>query len=308
MFRMVESRLPQDVSLRMTSLLRAALVASLLIPISVAGAQELEFADEAEAAIGKLHEQAADESCDVCAPESAHFGQWESIVDEHHSDMHLSHDELLPFDWFRHFGFRHSSSHGRHVGRGIPLEGTSWLNRPYHCDLFLGPLLGDELIDNRVSQTNVLVGGLRLGWDFDYYWGVEWRYGWANPNADFSTEDTQPNDVDFMISDVDLIYYPWGDSKVRPYFLTGVGVTRLKFVNDQDLSLNTSLLTIPFGGGIRFRQHPWLAWRLEILDNLAIGDDRISTMHNVSLTASMEMRFGARPATYWPWRTSKKVW
>lgn len=275
---------------------------------AAAGEEELEFLKEADAAFADLHVGYGEEPSEVSSPDAAKFGQWETIVEENPSEMYMSREELLPFDWFRHFGFRHSSSHGRNVGKGLPLKGTSWLNRPYHFDLFLGPLLGDDLIENRVTQTNVMIGGFRLGWDFDYYWGAEWRYAWANPDADFSDPELTRNDVELVISDVDLIYYPWGDSKVRPYFLLGGGITKLDFDDDQGVGQYTTLFTMPFGGGIRFRQHPWLAWRLEILDNLAFGAGDLATMNNISLTASMEMRFGAQPATYWPWRTARKVW
>ena len=270
-------------------------------------AQEMEFASQADEAFADLHMNVGGE-CDVCDSGAAEFGQWEDIVDESAHHMHISDKELLPFDWFRHFGFRHSSTHGRNIGKGLPLQRTSWLNRPYHLDWFIGPLLGDDLISDRVSQTNVLVGGLRLGIDFDHYWGAEWRFGWANPNADFSTPQAEANDVSYVASDVDLLYYPWGDSKVRPYFLLGFGVTQIDFLDDANLNLHSTLATMPFGGGFKFQQSPAMAWRLQVLDNLAFGDDRIATMNNVSFTAGLEMRFGAKPATYWPWRTSRKVW
>jgi hypothetical protein len=208
----------------------------------------------------------------------------------------------------RHIGFRHSSTHGRNVGKGIPLEGTSWLNRPYHIDWFLGPLLGDDLITNRVSQDNVLFGGLRLGLDFDYYWGIEWRLGWAQPNASYAEALVEPVDVSYVVSDVDILYYPWGDSKVRPYLLWGLGVTQLDFRDDTDFNRHATLATMPFGAGVQFHQWPWLVWRLEVLNNLAFGADQISTMNNISLSGGMEWRLGARPASYWPWRTSRKIW
>ena len=307
---MVVGRLPQNAYQRgmLPVCTTVALWLMWGVVASSAGEEELEFLGKSDAAFADLYIGGDSQESEVLAPDAAKFDQWESICEECPEEMHISHRDLLPFDWFRHFGFRHSSSHGRSIGKGLPLKGTSWLNRPYHCDLFLGPLLGDDLIKNRVSQTNVLLGGLRLGWDFDYYWGSEWRIGWANPNADFTTPLIEPNDVKFLISDVSVIYYPWGDSKVRPYWLLGAGFTRLEFTDDLDLNQYSNLFTMPFGGGIRFRQHPWLAWRLEVVDNLAFGADNIDTMNNISLTASMEMRFGAKPATYWPWRTSRKVW
>ena len=246
--------------------------------------------------------------CEQCDPNAAKFGDWESVIEEDQSLVYWNDPALKPFDWVRHFGFRHSSTHGRHVGRGLPLEGTSWKNRPYHVDWFSGPLLGDDLIDNRVAQDNELFGGLRIGWDFDYYWGIEARFGWANPNVQFEQPQAVADNGSYFVSDIDIVYYPWGDSKVRPYMLLGAGLARIDFVDDNNVNFNTTLFTMPFGAGMQFSQWPWLVWRLELLDNLSYGADGVDTMHNISLTAGMEFRLGSRPSSYWPWRSSRTVW
>lgn len=314
---MVADRMFSFACLRGAIALHALLCAVLLGTGTFARELELNLDSEAEDVFADLDSEAADVYDDLdtdlaesesefCSPEAAKFDEWEGIVEE--SPAMMTSQELLPFDWLRHFGFRHSSSHGRNVGRGVPLHGTSWLNRPYHVDWFLGPLLGDDLITNRVSQDNVLFGGLRLGWDFDYYWGIEWRFGWADPHASYADPIVEPVDVSYVVSDVNIIYYPWGDSKVRPYLLWGLGVTQLDFLDDEDFNRHATLATMPFGLGVQFRQTPWLAWRLEFLDNLAFGADQVSTMNNVSFSAGMEWRLGARPNSYWPWRSSRKIW
>lgn len=290
-----------------------ALVATLTLVVAVASngaeAQENRPSFEDDAQFVDLHGNESGEVCDVCTSEAAEFDQWESLVDDDSRQLwEPAASVWQPFDWVRLLGFRHSSTHGRHVGRGIPLEGTSWQNRPYHVDWFIGPLLGDNLIDNRVSQENVLMGGVRIGWDFDYYWGIEWRYARADPNAQFDTPLPRPNEVSYSVSDVSLIYYPWGDSKIRPYALLGIGAAQIDFTDDAGISHDATLATMPLGVGIRFHQASWLLWRLEMLNNLSFGDDGLSTMNNISITAGMELRLGARPASYWPWRTSRKIW
>ncbi len=276
-----------------------------LVPITVSRAQQpqsvFDDAEEIDSADAEFYD-----------PEAAQFDSWDPIVEDDSCDsMYCAPHErprLTPFDWVRHLGFRHSSTHGRHVGRGLPLEGSSWLNRPYHIDWFSGPLLGDDLVDNTVAQDNELFGGLRVGWDIDYFWGLEARFGWANPNVQFIEPQPVADNGSYFISDVDLLYYPWGDSKVRPYMLLGAGMARIDFVNAADMSFNTTLFTMPFGGGIQLRQSPSIAWRFEVLDNLSFGSDGVDTMHNVSFTAGMEFRFGARPSSYWPWRSSRRYW
>ncbi len=301
---MVADRLFSFACLRTVAALRAVVVVAVLGGVTFA--QELEFANEAHPAFADFDAEVLADECENCSPEAAKFDQWEGLIDQ--SPAQTAETELRPFDWVRHFGFRHSSTHGRDVGLGIPLKGTSWLNRPFHVDWFLGPLLGDDLITNRVSQDNVLFGGLRLGFDFDYFWGIEWRIAWADPHASFATPSVEPIDVSFVISDVDILYYPWGDSKVRPYLLWGLGVTQLDFVDDTGFNHHATLATMPFGAGVQFHQWPWLVWRLEFLDNLAFGADQVSTMNNVSFSIGMEWRLGARPASYWPWRSSRKIW
>jgi len=168
--------------------------------------------------------------------------------------------------------------------------------------------LGDDLINNRVSQGNVLFGGLRIGWDFDYYWGIEWRLGSANPEVLFATPQSFSNNESYSVSDIDLLYYPWGDSKVRPYLLLGMGAAQIDFLDDAGINHNTTLATLPFGGGVQFHLWPWLVWRVDVLDNLSFGADGLSSLHNVSITAGMELRLGAKPHSYWPWRSSRSIW
>jgi len=247
------------------------------------------------------------EECEACNSDAAAFDTWESVVEDD-AAMHWDQPAIKPFDWFRHFGFRHSSTHGRHIGLGIPLEKTSWKNRPYHIDWFTGTLLGDNLISKRVAQDNELFGGLRIGWDFDHYWGIETRFGWSDPNIQTAQAQTSGENGSYFVSDIDILYYPWGDSKIRPYILLGVGMAQFRFIDDVGVSVNNTLVTTPFGLGIQFQQWSWLAWRFELLNNIAYGADGMDTVDNISLTAGMEFRFGARPASYWPWQSSRRIW
>lgn len=257
--------------------------------------------------------------------DSADFDAWQSLVDRNRSiyDDPAAVDEstaeaLTPvaaeedpelrlFDYMRHWGFHHSSTEGRFLQKNVPMTYSSWLNRPYHVDWFAGPLLSDDPAAGRVSQSNEILAGLRFGWDFDYYWGLQWRFGWADPSIlqDGATESTGGT---YMVGDFDLVYYPWGDTKVRPYFQLGLGGTQVATITEDGGGREAWLMSMPFGLGVEFPQTRWLAWRLEIIDNLAFGADGIDTMHNVSFTAGMEYRFGARPTSYWPWRSSRVSW
>lgn len=243
---------------------------------------------------------------DFLSADAAAFDQWNPLTDDEPClDCDLGWGR--PMDRLRQWGFRHSSTHGRHVGRGLPLERSSWMNRPLHIDWFAGPLLSDQLVSNQVGQANDVLAGLRVGWDIDYYWGLDWRFGWSSPLLEqyITTDQIEGS---YFVSDVDLVYYPWGDSKIRPYLLVGMGLTQLETVRPTGLTEDVTLLSTPFGGGVRFLQTPWLSWRLEILDNLAWGNDGVGTLNNFSFTAGMEFRLGGRPNSYWPWRSSRRSW
>jgi hypothetical protein len=244
-------------------------------------------------------------------PDAAQFDQWDPIVKEGKSIYDRGdgavEKEIRPFDWMRKWGFRHSSTDGRFVDKSVPLANSSWLNRPYHVDWFAGPLLTGGTISESVSQSNEMFGGLRLGWDFDYYWGLEWRLGWSDPEL-FVDGSSDSVEGDYFVSDVDLVYYPWGDTKVRPYFQLGLGVTQLDTLRDGVSPYQATLLSMPMGIGLQFAQTPWLAWRLEIINNLAFGDDDVQTMNNIAFTGGMEIRMGAKPNSYWPWRSSRTIW
>jgi hypothetical protein len=284
----------------------------LLALLATAHAQESEdvFGDQS---LSPEFTAPADESIDSGAelhdPGAAEFDQWEPLVE---SDSMLAPTDappadLRPFDWMRHWGFHHSSTEGRFMDKGLAMERSSWLNRPYHLDWFVGPLLSDGPVDGRVSQSNELFGGLRLGWDFDYYWGVEWRFGWADPHLIADDIDTELSGT-YFVSDVDFVYYPWGDTKVRPYVQWGLGLTEIGSVRPDGSGQEATLLSMPMGIGVRFPQTHWLAWRLEVIDNLAFGADGVDTMNNFAFTAGMELRMGARPNSYWPWRSSRTIW
>ena len=297
--------------------LRQSLTAALLVlSCSVATAQRpLSVFDDHAFEIPFENSEFA--NCENCDTGDEAFGGWGELspagssfyVDQPtNGRRRRRHAEHRPFDWVRHFGFRHSSTHGRHVDRGLPLQGTSWLNRPYHVDWFSGTLLGDNLVPREASLDNELFAGFRLGKDFDYYWGIESRFGWSRPNIQTAGVQTVADNGSFFISDVSLLYYPWGDSKVRPYMQLGAGMTRLRFADANDTTFNTTLFTMPYGMGVQIMQSPSVIWRFDVLNNLSFGADGVNTLSNLSLTAGMEFRLGSRPSSYWPWRASRKFW
>ncbi len=204
--------------------------------------------------------------------------------------------------------FRHSSTHPRYVGLVEPLISTSWRNRPLNVGWFGGVLWGDDLVRDRVAQKASFLGGYRLGWDFDHYWGTEWRLGWAYPDVRNRQQPLSNRGGRLFLTDLDVLYYPWGDSRLRPYFTMGMGLTRTDFRDTTNVRHTNYLFSMPFGLGMKHHWRRWLTWRVELMNNLAFGSGGTSTLSSVSLTFGADLRLGVRPGSFWPWRPSRHTW
>lgn len=208
----------------------------------------------------------------------------------------------------RQCDLRHSSTHGRAMGPGTPLRGTSWLNRPYWLSLDGGALLMADRPAANVRSNNDLLGAIGLGWDWDHYWGSQVRVAWSTPELLNTLQTGVESDDNLLITDLSILYYPWGDSRMRPYWRVGVGLTDVEYTNDLGRTQHDMLMTIPFGVGLKYQLRRHLTWRLEFMDNLALGQNETSTMNNFSITAGLEWRFGGRPDSHWGWSHRGGAW
>jgi len=201
----------------------------------------------------------------------------------------------------RHFPHTDPDDPERHVGLGNPLIGTSWRNRPWHIGWLFGGMFGDNLIRRRLSQDEDIFGGYRFGWDFDHYWGTELRFAFANLDlTDLQTASNDHGTSRDHFWDVHLLYYPWGDASWRPYLTLGFGLASFYFQDDNLQSINKTVLGLPFGVGVKYYWDRWLAVRFDIMNNWSLGAQDLTTMHNVSLAAGVEVRFGGNRKSYYP--------
>ena len=205
-----------------------------------------------------------------------------------------------------------------------PLPWANWSAYPLSIGCFAGVVNGGPLIADWVGTTTGFDGGWRLGWDVSPNWGAETRIAFGSPEIydtyravqamqalDSATglAPTNPHRVAEMFQwDVDVLYYPWGETRLRPYFLTGMGLTNIYFTDRLDANYQTTCLSLPLGMGVKYLCSEQLAVRLDLLDDIAMSSNHLQTQQNVSLTAGVELRFGGSRKLYWPWDRGKEFW
>jgi hypothetical protein len=186
--------------------------------------------------------------------------------------------------------------------------GESWLTRPYYVGGYLGAMFGDELVNNEIDLQEGFFGGGRIGWDFSRTWSAEGRLASAAMPVKFLGHEARDNS-DVVLGDIDLLWYPWGDTPWRPYLQVGFGFAQFQYRGFDNYNYDKTVFGIPWGIGFRHRWTPKWSWRLELLDNVAFGgSELIETMHNVTLTGGIEYRFGGSHRTYWPWDPGRQNW
>jgi hypothetical protein len=212
------------------------------------------------------------------------------------------------FSKLKWLGLRHSSIDGRNAGMGVPLTGTSWLNRPYYLGGDIGTVWLTRPINNDLTTDIDTFGGVFAGCDWDYYWGTELAVNRATPEIINETARHAKRGDTLMEETVSLMYYPWGDSLFRPYWRLGIGATEIDYPIDAHHRRDETLWTFPIGIGLKYPIRRYLAARAEFTDQLAVGNDGVATQHDLTLTFGLEWRFGAHPRSYWPWNPSRHIW
>jgi hypothetical protein len=163
-------------------------------------------------------------------------------------------------------------------------------------------------VEDSVGRDVDAFGGIFIGADWDHYWGNELSFHWATPELNNGSAPEEPNTHSWFWWNYSLMYYPWGDAEIRPYWRWGIGNSRVDFPLDDGTRHGEWLLTFPVGVGIKWPIRPWLVARTELTDYLAFDGSDVPTQNNLTLTAGLEWRFGARPRSYWPWHPSRHIW
>lgn len=234
------------------------------------------------------------------APAQQQYGE------EYYGGGYSHHQHHQPREpWFAHDT---PNDPARHTGWGDPLTGTSWLNRPWYVGVFVGGMLADDFVGGAVEADSAPIVGMRIGHDFDHYWGWEVRYAYSRVETftGAGVPIAEPGREYFV--DVALLHYPWGDSRWRPYLLAGVGFMNARYVNDLGQGIDDTALTIPLGVGLKVYNSPWFTIRFDAVDNLSFAGGHLDQMHNFSLMLGCEWRFGGTRPSYFPWSGNSSYW
>ncbi|HEX4148414.1 MAG TPA: outer membrane beta-barrel protein [Pirellulales bacterium] len=198
-------------------------------------------------------------------------------------------------------------SNGRYRPIGVPLLHESWLNRQFSFGLLTGGVFNANPINGHVDGTPGYLFGFRVGWDVDYFWGVEGRVAYSVSGVEKPGQIGTLSNMQSLYWDTDVLWYPWGDTKWRPFLLAGLGLVDYRFVADTGFQVHQTTFEIPFGVGLKYRHNSRWTFRFDLLDNLTFASGGgINTMNNISITGTLEAHFGIGPKrSYWPWNPSR---
>lgn len=213
------------------------------------------------------------------------------------------------------------------------MTNASWLFRPFSADWFMGAMVGGPLIDNWLGISHGYSTGFRFGWDQSYYWGLETQFTYAEMGLWDSNRakqerrewyvdqgwDTNDPALDRLVNTrrsmevyqfaVSAMYYPWGDSRWRPYLSLGVGSTRMQYTDIFMTGGKQTFFVLPIGIGVKYHWNDWLAVRFECSDSISVpGGGGLRSVHNVSFNGALELRFGGARTGYWPWNPGRSYW
>lgn len=193
--------------------------------------------------------------------------------------------------------------------RQLPLQNESWLNRPYAMSYFVGGLALDNPIPGLVGGDTGITYGGRFSWDFAPKWGIETRLGGASVGVVDQLLGTSLSPASIFYADIDWLWYFTGDTRWRPFALIGTGLFDIDFSDALSVRHHSTVLQLPIGFGMKYRHSTRIAMRVDLVDNIGFASGQESTMHNWSLTAGIEARFGGgRKRNYWPWNPSRGWW
>jgi hypothetical protein len=204
---------------------------------------------------------------------------------------------------------------------------ADWSESPISVGAFAGAMNGGPLVNDWVGTSAGFDGGWRIGWDVTPSWAAEMRFAFAtlpmydsyraklaqlnmDNAAGMSSDDPlrtrfEYRNAELFQWDVDVVYYPWRETRLRPYILAGIGLTDVNYGDRTGQTNNVACLSLPLGIGLKYLCDENLAVRLDLIDDIAMSNEHLETQNNLSLTAGLELRFGGSRKVYWPFDLSR---
>jgi hypothetical protein len=204
-----------------------------------------------------------------------------------------------PVGWLAH-SLPHYRS--RYAGLGQPLKNTSWLNRPLYAGWFIGETFGGTLAHDALELEPSLFTGFWLGYDVSHYWGSEVRLGLNYGDVTYLPDGNTVTSSRSFLGDLSLLYYPWGDSRWRPYGAVGLGIGSFQFEDPVGSQISHTGLSVPLGFGVKYLCGNRWAVRLDVRDNVIFGGHNLNTINNWSVIGGFEYHWGSVTSEqYYPW-------
>ncbi|GEM_PF-1382025 len=185
----------------------------------------------------------------------------------------------------------------------LPVLSEPWSQRPLTAGMFTGVFWSDVAMDRHVKLDGGLIYGGRFGWDFDDLWGWEGRLGFASVTVDYPGTDIESTTGDAIFWDLQLHMSLFTRPRFKTYFALGAGMGYFDVLDHRYLPMTESVVTVPFGLGVKYRHDDWLVFRVDVADTLTLGKrtSGMSDIHSLSLLGALEIRFGGYQRDYWPW-------
>jgi hypothetical protein len=211
--------------------------------------------------------------------------------DEPDNQTDLSYWRFVPSGMIPVIGQR-TKDQNRYTGMAPRSTDLSWRTMPFNVGIFAGGIDGEPLVRGHVNQAASFFGGLHYGWDYDYHWGIDRQIGYAPLRLSSANGSNSPRHGDAVFGEFRLLYYPWGDNRLRPYVVGGAGLSDLRFMDDQNNRFRRSAFVGSLGAGIKYLCCERIALQVEISDLVIPESGLLSTVNNLTLVSGVEFRFG----------------
>ena len=177
---------------------------------------------------------------------------------------------------------------------------------------------------NWLEQRAGYLGGVRFGYDFDEYLGMEFRHAfgscrlvdsdraWAAAEvvSPGSSEFAQARFSDRQLYEISFLWYPWGGGRWQPFITGGIGIAEVQFQDILGDNYAASVPSIPIGVGVKYHCTDRVVLRAECTDDFVFtrGSGMVDTIHDFSVLLGIEFRFGGSRRGYWPWVPASSAW